>query len=294
MNNIILYAIPFFSILVFLEMYIYYRIQSKKITQEDSLGSLSMGIGSVIIGVFLKGTIFLIYSILYQYRIFDLEMSFTVIVGLFLLEDFCYYWFHRISHQSRFLWASHSVHHSSQKYNLTTALRQTWTGDLSGSFLFWIGMPLLGFKPEWIMLMKTISLVYQFWIHTELIKKLPKWYEFIFNTPSHHRVHHAVQTNYLDRNHAGILIIWDRMFGTFIAEEEPPIYGLVKNIKTYNPIRIAFHEWGLIFKDLKMNVTWIEKIKYIFYPPGWSHDGSRLTSKQLRKKKTQHQKDWPL
>ena len=282
MNNIILFAIPFFSILVFLEMYVCYKMQSKKYIKWDTFGSLSMGIGNILIGILSKGLIFFVYSLIYQYRLFDLELSLTIFLTLFLLDDFCYYWFHRISHESRFFWASHSIHHSSQKYNLSTALRQTWTGDLSGSFLFWGGMPLLGFKPEWVMLMKAISLMYQFWIHTELIKKLPRWFEFFFNTPSHHRVHHAVQEKYLDRNHAGILIIWDRMFGTFITEDEQPIYGLVKNIKTNNPIRIAFHEWALILKDLKMNVTLIEKLKYIFYPPGWSHDGSRKTSNQLR------------
>ena len=282
MNNIILFAIPFFSILVFLEMYVCYKMQSKKYIKWDTFGSLSMGIGNILIGILSKGLIFFVYSLIYQYRLFDLELSLTIFLALFLLDDFCYYWFHRISHESRFFWASHSIHHSSQKYNLSTALRQTWTGDLSGSFLFWGGMPLLGFKPEWVMLMKAISLMYQFWIHTELIKKLPRWFEFFFNTPSHHRVHHAVQEKYLDRNHAGILIIWDRMFGTFITEDEQPIYGLVKNIKTNNPIRIAFHEWALILKDLKMNVTLIEKLKYIFYPPGWSHDGSRKTSNQLR------------
>jgi len=282
LDNIIVFAIPFFLALVFLEIFVCFKMQAKKYSSWDTFGSLSMGFGNVVIGILTKGVIFLVYAFFYQFRLFDLEMSVAVFIALFLLDDFCYYWFHRISHESRFLWASHSIHHSSQKYNLSTALRQTWTGDLSGSFLFWVGMPLLGFKPEWVMLMKAFSLIYQFWIHTELIKKLPEWVEFFFNTPSHHRVHHAVQKKYLDRNHAGILIIWDRMFGTFIEEEEQPVYGLVKNIKTHNPIRIAFHEWGLIQKDLKMNVTLIEKLKYIFYPPGWSHDGTRKTSKQLR------------
>jgi len=284
MNSIILLAIPFFTALVLLEMFLCSKMQSKRYTAWDTFGSLSMGVGNAIIGVLIKGLIFLVYSFFYQYRIIDLEMSFVVGLSLFLLDDFCYYWFHRISHESRFFWASHSIHHSSQKYNLSTALRQTWTGDLSGSFLFWVGLPLLGFKPEWVMLMKAISLIYQFWIHTELIKKLPKWFEFILNTPSHHRVHHAVQAKYLDRNHAGILIIWDRIFGTFIQEKEQPVYGLVKNIKTYNPIRIAFHEWRLIFKDLKLKISLADKFKYIFFAPGWSHDGSRMSSEQIREK----------
>ena len=287
MNDIILLAIPFFTALVLLEIFLCSKMQSERYTTWDTFGSLSMGVGNAIIGVLIKGVIFLVYSFFYQYRIIDLEMSFVVGLSLFLLDDFCYYWFHRISHESRFLWASHSIHHSSQKYNLSTALRQTWTGDLSGSFLFWVGLPLLGFKPEWVMLMKAISLIYQFWIHTELIKKLPKWFEFIFNTPSHHRVHHAVQAKYLDRNHAGILIIWDRIFGTFIQEKEQPVYGLIKNINTNNPIQIAFHEWRLIFKDLKLKISLADKLRYIFFAPGWSHDGSRMSSEQIRKKELQ-------
>lgn len=287
MNDIILLAIPFFTALVLLEIFLCSKMQSERYTTWDTFGSLSMGVGNAIIGVLIKGVIFLVYSFFYQYRIIDLEMSFVVGLSLFLLDDFCYYWFHRISHESRFLWASHSIHHSSQKYNLSTALRQTWTGDLSGSFLFWVGLPLLGFKPEWVMLMKAISLIYQFWIHTELIKKLPKWFEFIFNTPSHHRVHHAVQAKYLDRNHAGILIIWDRIFGTFIQEKEQPVYGLIKNINSNNPIQIAFHEWRLIFKDLKLKISLADKLRYIFFAPGWSHDGSRMSSEQIRKKELQ-------
>ena len=289
MNDIILLAIPFFTALVLLEIFLCSKMQSERYTTWDTFGSLSMGVGNAIIGVLIKGVIFLVYSFFYQYRIIDLEMSFVVGLSLFLLDDFCYYWFHRISHESRFLWASHSIHHSSQKYNLSTALRQTWTGDLSGSFLFWVGLPLLGFKPEWVMLMKAISLIYQFWIHTELIKKLPKWFEFIFNTPSHHRVHHAVQAKYLDRNHAGILIIWDRIFGTFIQEKEQPVYGLIKNINSNNPIQIAFHEWRLIFKDLKLKISLADKLRYIFFAPGWSHDGSRMSSEQIRKKELQKQ-----
>ncbi len=171
-----------------------------------------------------------------------------VLVIILFAEDFTYYWFHRISHESRLFWASHVVHHSSQKYNLSTALRQTWSGSFY-TFIFWLPLVLIGFHPVMVLVQMSISLIYQYWIHTELIKKMPKWFEAIFNTPSHHRVHHATNPQYLDRNHAGIFIIWDRLFGTFEPEVEKPVYGLVTNIETYNPIKVAFIEWYNMLKD---------------------------------------------
>ena len=207
-------------------------------------------------------------------------------IALFLADDFSYYWFHRISHSSRYFWASHVVHHSSMKYNLGTALRQTWTGSLSGAFVFWIWLPLIGFSPVAVMTMQAISLLYQFWIHTELINKLPAPIEFIFNTPSHHRVHHGSNLAYLDKNHAGVLIIWDRLFGTFQAELHRPTYGLTSNLNTHNPVRIAFHEWASIGQDIRRAYRETRSIRttlgYVIGPPGWSHDGSRKTTRQLR------------
>ncbi|MCK5637237.1 MAG: sterol desaturase family protein, partial [Flavobacteriaceae bacterium] len=202
---------------------------------------------------------------------------------IFFAEDFIYYWFHRISHESRFFWASHVIHHSSQKYNLSTALRQTWTGSFI-SFVFWLPLPLLGFHPIMIMAQMSISLIYQYWIHTELIDKMPKLFEAFFNTPAHHRVHHATNPQYLDRNHAGILIIWDKMFGTFEPEVEKPNYGLVKNIDTFNPIKIAFLEWVYLFKDAFTSKTsLINRLNYFIKPPGWKHDGTGILSSDMRK-----------
>ena len=278
----VIVAAPIFGILVLIEIYLTFKLKSEAYTTSDTFGSISMGVGSMVVGLVTKVIVFAVYSFVYQYRLISFEMTIPLIILLFFLDDFCYYWFHRLSHSSRFLWASHSIHHSSQKYNLSTALRQTWTGDLTGTFLFWLVLPFIGFSPEWVMTMKAISLIYQFWIHTEMINKLPRWFELIFNTPSHHRVHHAVQAQYLDRNHAGVLIIWDKLFGTFVLEEEKPVYGLVTNIKTYNPLKIAFLEWTLIFKDFKLKIPFTTKLKYFFMPPGWSHDNSRKTSAQMR------------
>ena len=282
MNNIVLYAIPGFIILLVLEIWFAVRHQKDWYELKDTVSSLAMGIGNVIVGLLGKALVFVAYTLVYQFHIVDIEVAWWAWVLLFFGEDFSYYWFHRISHESRYFWASHVVHHSSRKYNLGTALRQTWTGDLTGGFIFWLWLPLVGFHPIWVMMMQSISLLYQFWIHTEAIDKLPRPVEFIFNTPAHHRVHHSSDPKYLDRNHGGILIIWDRIFGTFQQEEEHPTYGLVKNINTFNPVKIAFLEWGRLFRDAFAAGSFRNAMGYIFGPPGWSHDGSRKTSEEIR------------
>ena len=277
--NLIHFAIPFFVGFIVLEVIITTRMKADFYHTRDALSSIAMGLGNVFIGLFSKALIFGVYTLIYQFRIFEPGFVWCAWVLCFFADDISYYWFHRSSHKVRFFWASHVIHHSSTKYNLATALRQTWTGSFTG-FVFYLWMPLLGFHPLMILFMHSISLLYQFWIHTEVIKKLPPWFEAIFNTPSHHRVHHASDLKYLDKNHAGILIIWDRMFGTFQPEEERPTYGLTKNLKTYNPLIIATHEWWDMMKDVYRypKQAW----GYIFGPPGWSHDGSRKTTEQLR------------
>lgn len=280
MPNLIHYAIPFFIILMVVEV-IVGAIEKRELYDiKDSASSISMGLGNVIIGLVSKVIVFGSYSFMYQFRLFDLGSSWWVWVLLFFAEDLTYYIFHRSSHEIRFFWASHVVHHSSQHYNLSTALRQTWTGSFL-SFVFWLWLPLVGFEPAMIMTMQAISLLYQFWIHTETIGKMG-FLEWFMNTPSHHRVHHGSDVAYLDRNHAGVLIIWDRLFGTFIEEKETPRYGLTKNIYSFNPLRIAFHEWIDMAKDVRNAPTWKAKFAYIFAPPGWSHDGSRQTAEQMR------------
>lgn len=249
----------------------------------DTAGSLAMGLGNVAVNLVAKGWVFAAYSLAYQFRIFDIGYAAWAWVLLFFLEDLTYYVFHRISHESRFFWASHVVHHSSEKYNLGTALRQTWTGPFIG-FVFWLWLPLIGFPPAMVMTMQAVSLIYQFWIHTETVRSLGPL-EWVFNTPSHHRVHHASNVEYLDRNHAGVLIIWDRLFGTFVPETAKPVYGLTKNIRTHNPVRIAFHEWADLWRDVRMAKSWRDRWRYILKPPGWSPDGSTKTSDELRKEK---------
>jgi sterol desaturase/sphingolipid hydroxylase (fatty acid hydroxylase superfamily) len=201
-----------------------------------------------------------------------------------VLDDLAYYVFHRSAHRIRWFWASHVIHHSSQHYNLSTALRQTWTGFFSASFLFRLPLFLIGFPPAMVFFCAGLNLIYQFWIHTEVIGRMPRWFEAVMNTPSHHRVHHAVNPRYLDRNYAGVFIVWDRMFGTFEPErdDERPRYGIVRQLGSFNLLWAAFHEWIGIARDLWKAPGWRNKAGYALREPGWSHDGSRETSDTIR------------
>jgi sterol desaturase/sphingolipid hydroxylase (fatty acid hydroxylase superfamily) len=283
--NLIYYAIPFFIVTLIIESIVNARNKTNSYEIKDAITSITMGLGNVFLGLLSKVIVFAALILVYDhFKLIVIPFVWWGWVLMLIIEDFTYYWFHRFSHESRFFWASHIVHHSSQKYNLSTALRQTWTGSFI-SFVFWLWLPLLGFHPVMILAQMSISLIYQYWIHTELIKKMPDWFEAIFNTPSHHRVHHATNPQYLDRNHAGIFIIWDKLFGTFEPEVEKPIYGLTKNIDSFNPLFVAFHEWIALFSDAFTSKTSLrKKILYFVKPPGWKHDGSGMMADGLRKK----------
>ena len=282
--DLIHYAIPFFVATVILEIILTVKVKLEDYEFKDAGTSIIMGLGNVFISIFTKIMILAVFLFLYKFRFFTIPFVWWAWLILLFAEDFCYYWFHRISHESRLFWASHVVHHSSQKYNLSTALRQTWSGSFY-TFIFWFPLIIIGFHPIMVLVQMSISLIYQYWIHTELIDKMPKWFEAVFNTPSHHRVHHATNPQYLDRNHAGIFILWDRLFKTFEPEVEKPVYGLVTNINTYNPIKIAFLEWKNMLKDFySSNTSLKNKFKYLIKPPGWKHDGTSILSTDLRKK----------
>ncbi len=282
--DLILYAIPFFILTLIIEIFVTNKKKMASYEFKDAVASISMGLGNVFLGIFAKVLVLAALTYLYiNFRFFTIPFTWWAWVLILFAEDFLYYWFHRISHENRFFWASHVIHHSSKKYNLSTALRQTWSGSFI-SFIFWLPLALLGFHPIMILAQMSISLIYQYWIHTELIDKLPKWFEAIFNTPSHHRVHHATNPQYLDRNHAGIFIIWDKIFGTFEPEIEKPVYGLINNIDTYNPVKIAFIEWVSLFKDVFTSKTsFLNKLNYFIKPPGWKHDGTGIVSSDLRR-----------
>jgi sterol desaturase/sphingolipid hydroxylase (fatty acid hydroxylase superfamily) len=282
--NILVHAIPGFILLILAEVLFALKTQRELYEVKDAATSIALGLGNLFIGIATKTLILFVFSFIYTYRLCTLPYdTWWAWVLCFFADDFSYYWMHRCSHSIRWFWASHVVHHSSERYNLAAALRQTWTGNLTGAFLFWSWMPLMGFHPGMIMLMQSVSLLYQFWIHTEAIGKMPRWFEFVFNTPSHHRVHHGSNLQYLDKNHGGTLIIWDRLFGSFQAETFRPTYGLTKNVHTFNPVRIAFHEWMNLASDLRKAGSLRNCWHYLFNAPGWSHDGHSKTTKELRR-----------
>ena len=286
MSVIITYAIPFFIVTMAIEIFLFRgkgvgAARLRGYEWRDTLASLSMGIGSLIVKLPVVGAIFAINSAVFEYRLFELDRSVWWFWPLLIVcEDFCYYWFHRLHHEIRFLWAGHINHHSSTHYTLSTALRQPWTTILTG-IVFWLPLPLLGFDPAAILTAQSISLVYQYGLHTELVGKLGPL-EWVMNTPSHHRVHHGRNPLYLDRNHGGIFIVWDRLFGTFEVESSEVDYGLTTNISTYNPLRIAFHELAATARDVVHASSARQAFAFLLGPPGWSNDGSRQTSKQQR------------
>jgi sterol desaturase/sphingolipid hydroxylase (fatty acid hydroxylase superfamily) len=275
MDRLIIYAIPGFVLLLVVELLSFRLAQDddELVGYEfrDTRTSLSMGGGNVLINAGWTLAVAVVYQALYELSPWSIPSDVVwAWVLLFFLDDFAYYWFHRVSHEVRLFWGSHVVHHSSQHFNLSTALRQTWVPMTY--FPFWVPLALMGYRPWMIFTQQSISLIYQFWIHTEKIGKLPRPIEFIFNTPSHHRVHHGSQHQYLDRNYAGILIIWDRMFGTFEPEGERVRYGLTKNLTTFNPVKVAFHEYRSIREDVRNAKSWRERFGYVFGGPGWTPD----------------------
>jgi len=203
---------------------------------------------------------------------------------LFLGQEFCYYWFHRASHRVRWFWATHAVHHSPNELNFSAAYRFGVTGRLSGTMLFFVPMVWLGFPPVAVYTALSLNLLYQFWLHSDWMPKLG-WLEYVLNTPSHHRVHHAANLDYLDANYGGVLIVFDRLFGTCVEERDdlPCRFGLVKPLTSNNPVWIAFHEWIALGRDLLAARSPREAWGYLFGPPGWRPDGLGLTTEALRR-----------
>jgi sterol desaturase/sphingolipid hydroxylase (fatty acid hydroxylase superfamily) len=206
----------------------------------------------------------------WDHRLFTVPLNSVLsVVVLVIAQDFSYYWFHRASHRVRWFWATHAIHHSSNEFNLAASYRFGWTGRLTGAAVFYVPMIWLGFAPGPVFIAAGINLLYQFWLHAEWIPKLG-WLEYVLNTPSHHRVHHACNAEYLDRNYGGIFIVFDRMFGTFVAERDdlPCNYGLVKPLRSNNPVVIAFHEWAALGRDLWRSPTWRARFACLIRPPG--------------------------
>ncbi|KAA1415482.1 sterol desaturase family protein [Nocardioides humilatus] len=271
MFDLILHAIPVFVICLVLEAASFYFLpDDDELGYEvrDSRTSLTMGLGNVFINIGWKLVVLAAFAAVYLIAPVHLPADNPLTwVALFFADDFAYYWYHRTHHTIRIFWASHVVHHSSEYYNLSTALRQTWTPFTS--LPYWLPLAFLGFSPWMILLAQSWSLLYQFFIHTERVEKLWKPIELVMNTPSHHRVHHGSNQQYLDKNYGGILIVWDRLFRSFAPEGERVRYGLTKNIETFNPARVATHEYAAILRDLRAARTWGERWGYVAKGPGW-------------------------
>lgn len=268
--NPIVLSIPLFFILIGVELLVERFTHKDLYRLPDAIANLSCGITSQLSGLFLKVFAIGIYQLLFEnFAFFTLDNStWWYWVLLILLVDLAYYWAHRMSHEINLFWGGHVVHHQSEEYNLSVALRQS-SLQVVWTFAFSLPIAFLGFDTFDFALISAFNTLYQFWIHTETINKLPRWFEFIFNTPSHHRVHHGRDPKYIDKNHAGSLIIWDRMFGTFQAEEERPTYGITKPINSWNPVFANVSHYVEMSKDLKRIPVWSDRIRYLFKKPGW-------------------------
>ncbi len=262
-------AYPIFLVMILLEAVLILHSRKLTFSWKESLTSLGIAIGHRITSSIFGIIPIAFYSFGWQHRLLTIPLNhWWDILLLFLAIEFFYYWYHRAAHEVRWLWATHVVHHSAKQLNLSAAYRLGWTGWLSGNFLFFMPLCWLGFHPMAVTTGLALNLMYQFWIHTELIPKLG-WLEWVLNTPSHHRVHHASNPEYIDRNYGGVLIIFDRLFGTFTSEQPDcrPIYGLTHQIRFYNPLTITFHEWSRLFQELMAAKTWRDRYWVIFGQP---------------------------
>jgi sterol desaturase/sphingolipid hydroxylase (fatty acid hydroxylase superfamily) len=287
----LLFSIPFYTILIGTEIVLSNWKQNKFYSFKATLQNIYLTILNASLDVLLRGLFYV--SVLlwcYSHRVLSVENVYVYWFLLFILEDFAFYVEHRVEHYCRIFWAVHVTHHSSEEFNLSTGFRSSVLQPVY-RFIYFIPIVLLGFHPLDVVFMYSLTQTYGILVHTRYIQKMPAWFEAIFVSPSHHRVHHASNTRYLDRNMGMCLIIWDKLFGTFQAElaEDPVRYGLVKPINTSNPLKIIFHEWQAIGHDLKKNVPLVTRIKYMFMPPGWSHDGSTKTAGMLRKESEVYQ-----
>ena len=275
-------AIPIFALLIALEAWLVIRENRENFDRRDTWANIFIGFLSVVWGAGFGLFTSLIYLAVYEFAPFKMPME-TVWAWVLLLfvDDFAYYWFHRISHEVRFFWNFHVVHHSSNQYNLSVAVRQSWFSGIA-HWVFYVPLALVGF-PLWAFaLMHGFNLIYQFWIHTKLVGKLG-FFEKIFNTPSHHRVHHGVNNQYLDKNYAGIFIFWDRMFGTFVEENETPRYGIIKPLNSHNWLWINTHGWFEMYDEMKRRKTLPGKFRCAFGAPAMEFEEKILLTADSKK-----------
>lgn len=268
---LLLVLAPLFFVCMLLEWYLGDRRQKlpvsaryypKEVLCNFSLAAMHQGM-DILAGLLIAK----LYLAVFGWKLFDIQMGPFSFVLLMIAQDFCYYWFHRASHRVRWMWAAHVVHHSSENMNFSTAFRQSLMYPFAGMWVFWLPLVILGFDPNWVVFVVLLNLGLQFFVHTQAVRKLCRL-EWLFNTPSHHRVHHGRNPQYIDKNYAGILIIWDKLFGTFVPEEETVIYGITKPVNSFNPIKVTFSEWRDMFSDVTTKgLSFSERLKLLFAPP---------------------------
>lgn len=263
-------AIPVFVLLLLLEFFYMRKKQKHYYRLNDAITNLNIGIGHVISKVIVGLFLIWIYDLVYSHRIVTLPNNIFTIVFCLFAYDFFFYWAHRVGHEMNFFWGAHGVHHQSEDYNLSVALRQSWL-HASIAFFIFLPIPFLGVSPKVFFPILALNSFYQFWIHTDVINRMPKWFEFLFNAPAHHRVHHGRNPKYIDKNHAGMFIIWDKLFGTFQEEEEKPTYGITKPLNSWNPFFANIEYYLSMFKMSKLMKS-KDKLKLIFAKPGWQPD----------------------
>jgi sterol desaturase/sphingolipid hydroxylase (fatty acid hydroxylase superfamily) len=265
----IILAVPLFFFLIGIELLVERFRHQKLYRLNDAITNINTGTSQQTVGALLKILIPLsLYELtLSQLGIFKVQNTWLNYIILFVAYDFCYYWAHRMSHECNFLWSGHVVHHQSEDYNLAVALRQSWFSSILTA-PFYLPLALIGFPTEMLVWVGAINLVYQFWIHTEAVDKLG-FLEYFMNTPSHHRVHHGRNEQYIDRNHAGVFIIWDKMFGTFEPEKEKPVYGITTPLASWSPLWANFSHYVSIYKQIQETPKFWDKLKVVFYPPSW-------------------------
>jgi sterol desaturase/sphingolipid hydroxylase (fatty acid hydroxylase superfamily) len=280
-------SIALLVVFFLVEFFVDQKEQKELYKSKDTATSIIIGAGLLISSFIARLIMFSFFYFLYSISIFKFSETWITWTMVILLCDFSFYWYHRAAHTVNFFWASHSVHHSSEQFNISVAFRQSWMTQFTGQFLFWSWLVLLGFHPLMVFMGFQIGQFYQTWLHTELIKKLHPAFEWLFNTPSHHRVHHAKELEYLDKNYGGILIIWDRLFGTFQEEVEKPSYGLTTKRKSDNLSIVMWSDWKMLWCNIRSAGSFKNAVNYIIQPPGWSHAGNSKTVKELRKVKTE-------
>ena len=267
-NSIYIVALPIILLMIMVEVLVANAKNIAAYKKEDSLGTLGLLTGNIFVALSIKGLTLAFHIFLYEFRFFDL-VSVMPIWALwiitFILIDLIFYFYHRISHRSRFLWAIHMSHHSSEEMNFFVSFRQAWLGPIS-KIPFFMLLPLIGLEPTMIAVAGVISTLWGVIGHTQVINKLGPL-EWVFNTPSHHRVHHGSNLQYIDKNYGNLLIIWDRFFGTFEPENEPVKYGMVKNVNTFNPFKITLMGWQEIILDMKNSKSSREAMTHFFGPP---------------------------